>query len=113
VGFIVGGIGLATLAGAGVFGVRALSLNSTATDEKNRSNRTPGDTADASQAQVDHDAAKTSQLIGFVLGGLGAGCVGAGAYLLLTGTPAPTAAHTWITPDFARNRAGLDVGGTW
>jgi hypothetical protein len=112
-GFILGGIGLASLAGAGVFGVRALSLNGAATDEKNRSNRTPGDTADASQAQDDHDAAKTSQMIGFVMGGIGAVCLGAGAYLLLKASPAPTGAHAWLTPDFARDRAGLDVKGTW
>ena len=40
-GFIVGGVGLVSLATAGFFGVRALSLNSTAIDEKNRSTRRP------------------------------------------------------------------------
>lgn len=115
-GFIVGGVGVVAVGVAAYFGVHALSLSSTAVDEKNRSNRTPGDTADANQAQVDHDAAVKSQLAGFVVGGVGVAFLASGLYFVLTGGPsaAPVStARASIVPLVAPGQAGFSATLRW
>jgi hypothetical protein len=116
-GWIVGGVGVAALGVAAVLGVRALSLSSTAVDEKKKSNSTPGDFADANQAQTDHDAALNNQLAGFIVGGVGLACVGTGLYLLLTShhdeAPPPSAARLSVIPELAPGRAGMAATVSW
>jgi hypothetical protein len=115
-GFVVGGAGIAALGVAGYLGLRALSLSSTAVNEKNRSNNTPGDFADANQAQTDHQSALSSQLAGFVVGGVGAACLASGLYLVLTGgrtTAPPSAALLSVVPELAPGRAGAVATVRW
>jgi hypothetical protein len=116
-GWIVGGVGVASLGVAAVLGVRALSLSSTAVDEKKKSNTTPGDFADANQAQSDHSAALNNQLAGFIVGGVGLACVGTGLVLLLTSNhregPPPSAARLVVLPELAPGRAGMAATVSW
>lgn len=116
-GWVVGGVGVAALGVAAVLGVRALSLGSTAVDEKKKSNTTPGDYADANQAQADHAAALNNQLAGFIVGGVGAACVATGLYLVLTSrhdeAPPPSAARLSVVPELSPGHAGLAATVRW
>jgi tetratricopeptide (TPR) repeat protein len=120
VGFVVGGVGLAGIATGAVLLVRAGGLSSQSVDEQAKAIANPADTQSAAAAKADHDAAKTSQLVGFVAGGVGIAALGVGIVLIATSghdASSPRAASSprsaWIQPDIAPGHAGIRFGGAF
>jgi hypothetical protein len=82
-GLVVGGVGLASLIGAGVTGVMMMGHRQTVDEDCNRAART----CSTQRGQDAADAGKALAPVNLALWILGAAGVGAGAYLYLTAPP--------------------------
>ena len=104
--YVVGGAGIVALGVGAGFGADALSLRNEADAH------CPGRQCDASGLSSISSAktAATISTIGLAVGVVG---IGAGTWLLVRSSPAPTAARATVAPFVAADRAGLSLQGAW
>lgn len=106
--YVVGGLGLGSLAAGTVFGIRAI------TKENDSDKECPNE--QCTQRGVDlNNQAKTSALIADITIGAGLAAVGVATYLFLRSpkTSSTTAPKIQVAPEVGPNMAGVAVGGVW
>jgi hypothetical protein len=110
VGFVVGGVGIASIAVGSVLGLMAISKNS----DSNANGHCDASGCDATGTSLRNTALSdaTVSTITFVAGGV---LAAAGVVLVLTAphAKAPTTGRLELRPAASPHGAGLDLGGSW
>lgn len=116
-GWVVGGLGLASIGVGSYFGVQAISNSNNA-----KNTCTSGNSGCSSQGLTMNDQAKTDAHVADATIGAGIVAIGVGIYLLASApsAPAPTPAPPEtqpsairVIPTFGRQAAGIAVQGAW
>jgi hypothetical protein len=104
--WVLGSVGVVALGVGAASGLQALSLQGQADAH------CPGRVCDSTGTSLIGSArtAATVSTIGLATAVVG---LGAGAWLMLQSSPAPTAAHASVAPFVAADRAGIAVEGAW